>query len=256
MSTIDDRTAAVAGLVPDLATRTFAALGLALQAGPASDGSDPAVALSPEGDGVAVTANLVGADGRVAARLVVAGAGAAGAALAGAAAGEPAESLLDAVTAALADTPAPLGGLLVDRAALTTPATALDGLVRATDPSPVAVPLLDGGTHVATVAVAWTGPAAADLPPLPPTAEGGGALRPLSSLGEVQLAVSVELGRTDLTLRELLGLHPGAVVELDRSIHEPVEVFANGTMIAKGEMVLVDDAYGVRITELVEGDER
>lgn len=73
---------------------------------------------------------------------------------------------------------------------------------------------------------------------------------------DVQLQVAVELGRAKLHVRDILGLGPGAVVELDKHSGEPVEVVINGKLVAKGEVVLIDENFGVRITEIVSKQER
>jgi len=64
--------------------------------------------------------------------------------------------------------------------------------------------------------------------------------------------VSVELGRCELVVRELRGLSRGQVLQLDRGVGEPFDVLVNGTLFARGEVVVIDeDQYGIRITELV-----
>ena len=68
---------------------------------------------------------------------------------------------------------------------------------------------------------------------------------------DIVLTMNVELGRTRMTVREVLGLGPGSVVELDKLAGEPVDVSINGTFIAKGEVVVVDEKFGVRITEII-----
>lgn len=70
-------------------------------------------------------------------------------------------------------------------------------------------------------------------------------------LMDVVLQVTVELGRTRMTLRQVLELQKGSVVELDRLAGDFVDIFVNDRMIARGEVVVVDDKFGVRITELV-----
>ncbi len=70
-------------------------------------------------------------------------------------------------------------------------------------------------------------------------------------LAGLQMNVSVELGRTELTVAEVLGLGPGSVVELDRLAGEPADILVNGTLIAKGEVVVVDEKFGVRVIEVV-----
>ena len=66
----------------------------------------------------------------------------------------------------------------------------------------------------------------------------------------VKLTISVEVGRVQLPVREVMELGPGAVVELQRSASEPVEIFANGRCIGRGEIVVVGEQFGVRVTEL------
>ncbi|MCE5198768.1 MAG: flagellar motor switch protein FliN [Armatimonadota bacterium] len=73
---------------------------------------------------------------------------------------------------------------------------------------------------------------------------------------DVQLQVAVELGRASLQVREVLGLGPGKVVELDKHAGEPVEVVINNKVVARGEVVVIDENFGVRITEIVNGNER
>lgn len=89
-----------------------------------------------------------------------------------------------------------------------------------------------------------------ELPDL--TAGAGlGASGDLNLLGDVELTVTVELGRIRLPLRELLRLQEGTVVELDRLAGAPVDVLANGTPVARGDIVVVGDELGVRISELL-----
>ena len=73
----------------------------------------------------------------------------------------------------------------------------------------------------------------------------------LDLLLDVNLKVSVELGRAALKFREVLNLAPGAVVELDRQTSEPVDILVNGSLLATGEVVVVDDHFAVRITKPV-----
>jgi flagellar motor switch protein FliN len=68
---------------------------------------------------------------------------------------------------------------------------------------------------------------------------------------DVSLRVTVELGRTRMKLAQILELQHGSVVELDRLAGDPVDIFVNDRMVAHGEVVVVDDKFGVRITEMV-----
>ena len=117
------------------------------------------------------------------------------------------------------------------------PVAALDGL---RDKGMfVAVPLLSGGEHQATFALQVT---------LPATRTQRGSL---DLLRHVAMEVTVEIGRTRMTVQELLSLHPGEVVELDRAASAPADLLVNGTLIARGEVVVVDEDFGLRISEIV-----
>ena len=84
---------------------------------------------------------------------------------------------------------------------------------------------------------------------------GAAVSRSLDMLHDVEMAVTVELGRARMTVREILGLAPGTVVELDRAAGAPVDVVVNGTLIARGEVVVIDEEFGIRVTEIVSGHE-
>ena len=73
----------------------------------------------------------------------------------------------------------------------------------------------------------------------------------LDLLLDIVLRVNVELGRSSMPVRDILSLGPGSVVELDKMAGEPVDVSINGTLIARGEVVVVDEKFGVRVTEIV-----
>jgi flagellar motor switch protein FliN/FliY len=73
---------------------------------------------------------------------------------------------------------------------------------------------------------------------------------------DVNVRLSLEIGRTQLPIRELLKLAPGSVVELQRPAGDPLDVLVNGRLVAHGEVVMVNDRYGVRFTEAVGGVER
>jgi flagellar motor switch protein FliN/FliY len=73
---------------------------------------------------------------------------------------------------------------------------------------------------------------------------------------DVPLTITVELGRTTRTIREILALGPGSIVELNRSVGEPVDILANGSLVARGEVVVVDETFAVRIVEIVSPRER
>jgi flagellar motor switch protein FliN/FliY len=103
----------------------------------------------------------------------------------------------------------------------------------------LAVPLLQGNEICATLALQVT---------LPRPRERRGSL---DLLRNVAMEVTVEIGRTRMTVSELLSLHPGEVVELDRAAGAPADLLVNGTLIARGEIVVVDEDFGLRISEIV-----
>lgn len=73
---------------------------------------------------------------------------------------------------------------------------------------------------------------------------------------DIPVTLSVEIGRTDIQIRNLLQLNQGSVVELDRLAGEPMDVFVNGSLVAHGEVVVVNDKFGVRLTDVVSPAER
>jgi flagellar motor switch protein FliN/FliY len=78
----------------------------------------------------------------------------------------------------------------------------------------------------------------------------------LDLIQNVAVSVSVEVGRASLRIRDLLRLSQGSVVELDRIAGEPVDVCVNNTVIARGEVVLVNERYGIRLTQVVDAEDR
>jgi flagellar motor switch protein FliN/FliY len=73
---------------------------------------------------------------------------------------------------------------------------------------------------------------------------------------DVAVTLSMEVGRTRVPIRSLLKLNQGSVVELDRAAGEPLDVFVNGTLIAHGEVVVVNEKFGIRLTDVVSPAER
>jgi flagellar motor switch protein FliN/FliY len=123
----------------------------------------------------------------------------------------------------------------------------------------VLVPLRLGTTVTAFVGVALDQP----LEPAPapdgaaaaaPATRPGGANWGIDMLRDVEMEVTCELGRTRMTVRQLLALAPGDVVELDRLAGSPADLLVNGTLLARGEVVVVDESFGLRITEIVTED--
>ncbi len=83
-----------------------------------------------------------------------------------------------------------------------------------------------------------------------PTAEN------LRLLENVEVRLSVEVGRTELTIRDLLRLSEGSVIELDRLAGDPLDVLVNGTPIAKGEVVMVGERFGIRFGQIIDPEKR
>ena len=73
---------------------------------------------------------------------------------------------------------------------------------------------------------------------------------------DIPLDVTVELGRTRLLIKDILDLSAGAIIELDKIAGEPVDLFANGLLVARGEVIVIDDNFGVRITEIITAEDR
>ncbi len=78
----------------------------------------------------------------------------------------------------------------------------------------------------------------------------------LDLLLDVQIPVTVEVGRARLTLDDILDLGPGSIVSLDKKAAEPLDLRVNGKLVARGEVVMVDDCYGLRITQIVDQKHR
>ncbi len=214
---------------------------------PMADVADPGMLL-PADAAAAVCARLSGAV-RGESMVVV------GADLVSALRGSPLGELelVPAVQPALEAAVAAFGQAVVEPARELAPDLALDGL-RGGGGLLVVVPLLAGGEVRATYAAALAAPMGAAAPAGPTGANrGAGPARPagLDLLRDVEMDVTAELGRTRMTVRELLSLAPGVVVELDRAAGSPADLLVNGTLLARGEVVVVDEDFGIRITEIV-----
>ncbi|MGE8663287.1 flagellar motor switch protein FliN [Leptospira interrogans] len=83
------------------------------------------------------------------------------------------------------------------------------------------------------------------------TASGASNTPNLNLLMDVQMSVTVELGRTKMYIKDILGLREGSIIELDKLAGEPVDLLVNGKLIAKGEVVVIDENFGVRVTDIV-----
>ena len=89
------------------------------------------------------------------------------------------------------------------------------------------------------------------FPPLPEQPGAGSSPRGMDLIMDVQMRVTVELGRSTMTVEDVLSLGPGSVVELNKLAGEPVDILVNARLIARGEVVVVDENFGVRVTEIV-----
>jgi flagellar motor switch protein FliN/FliY len=78
----------------------------------------------------------------------------------------------------------------------------------------------------------------------------------LGRVRDIPLEVTVELGRTRLLIRDIMDLSAGSIIELDKIAGEPVDLFANGMLIARGEVIVIDDNFGVRVTEIITAQDR
>lgn len=94
-----------------------------------------------------------------------------------------------------------------------------------------------------------------DAEPLTRRAERAG-VENLRVLENIEVQMTVEVGRAEITIRDLLRLNEGSVVELDRLAGDPLDIRINGTMVAKGEVVMVGERFGVRVGEIVDPEKR
>ncbi|WP_133011754.1 flagellar motor switch protein FliN [Marinomonas flavescens] len=89
-----------------------------------------------------------------------------------------------------------------------------------------------------------------------PSVAGADVGSDLDLIMDIPVTLSMELGNTEIAIRNLMQLTQGSVVELDRFAGEPLDVLVNGTLIAHGEVVVVNDKYGIRLTDVVSPNER
>jgi flagellar motor switch protein FliN/FliY len=90
----------------------------------------------------------------------------------------------------------------------------------------------------------------------PNAAAAGGQEMNLNLILDVAVTLALEVGRARMSVRDLLALAPGAVVELDRLAGEPLDVLVNGVRVARGEVVVVNEKFGIRLTDVVSATER
>ncbi|WED43744.1 flagellar motor switch protein FliN [Legionella cardiaca] len=101
-----------------------------------------------------------------------------------------------------------------------------------------------------------TEPAPAEGGAQPNTASQDNDVEKMEVILDIPVGVTVEIGRTKMTIRNLLQLNQGGIVALDRLAGEPLDVLVNGTLVAHGEVVVVNDKFGVRLTDIVSKTER
>ena len=136
--------------------------------------------------------------------------------------------------------------------------TASEEQAIAEEATPAAEPVADeAGNETATAADA---PAAAQVEELQQdgatATEGPADEVDLDVILDVPVTLALEVGRTRMTIRDLLRLNQGSVVELDRPADEPMDVLVNGTLVAHAEIVVVDDMFGIRLIDVVSPTER
>jgi flagellar motor switch protein FliN/FliY len=184
--------------------------------------------------------------------------------------------ITQAVRPALEAAAATLGPVVVDPGTEGDPAEAMRAVV---DAGGLLVPLTDEGevralvalvvdvqiggpgtggalavaeTEVDAVATVAGQAVPAGFAPLTPGPRGAPVVRGgMEMLHDVEMEVTAELGRTRMSVRDLLSLAPGAVIELDRLAGGPADLLVNGRLIARGEVVVIDENFGIRITEIV-----
>lgn len=98
--------------------------------------------------------------------------------------------------------------------------------------------------------------APAEFGELPPGSAAGGGQLNLDLIMDVRLDLTLEVGRTRITVRNLLDLTQGSVVELDKLAGEPLDVLVNGTLVAHGEVVMVNEKFGIRLLDVVSPEKR
>lgn len=91
--------------------------------------------------------------------------------------------------------------------------------------------------------------------PISASAELGGDVK-LDVILDIPVTIAMEIGRTQLSIRNLLQLNQGSVVELDRFAGEPMDVLVNGTLVAHGEVVVVNEKFGIRLTDVISPADR
>lgn len=92
----------------------------------------------------------------------------------------------------------------------------------------------------------------ADFPDIGKAATSPAGKPNIELVKDIQVTLTVELGRTEMLIQDILELTPGKVIELDRLAGEPLDIVVNGKLLAKGEVVVVDENFGIRLTQIIE----
>jgi flagellar motor switch protein FliN/FliY len=183
---------------------------------------------------------------------------------AAAALGDP-DAVISTLTSVLGVIATDLGVALGDISTFDRPEDLLTQLTTLPDPTGdgrtvIGAGIFEGDDVVATVGALVVaagdeaddgGPVDGPSTPAPATAGAAVLERGLQLLADIELTVTAELGRARLAVGELLDLQPGAIIELDREAGVPIDVLVNGTLFARGEVVVVEDSFAVRVSEIV-----
>lgn len=134
--------------------------------------------------------------------------------------------------------------------------TDLATLVEAGNSAAAVYPVVSGDDTVGCIAIYLAADQESRDGDLDTAGDARAALAPQAAssafvLADVEMGVTAELGRCRMTMRELLSITPGAVIDLDRAAGAPVDVLVNGTLIARGEVVVIEEEFGIRISEIL-----
>ena len=91
--------------------------------------------------------------------------------------------------------------------------------------------------------------------PAPPLTDKAGSAQALDLVMEIPVELTVELGSTEMPLRDVMNLAPGSLIELDKKADEPVNLFVNRKLVARGEVVVVENNFGIKITSVIGADQ-